>query len=375
MRILYWTGLFWPYLGGVEVLSARLLPVLVAGGHEIVVVTAQDDERLPPRDEYAGVAIHRFPFWQALSSRDVVRVSELAGRLADLKRRFAPDLVHILQLGGAGTFFQLQTAPAHRAPVLVALHGEPPPPAWEPDTAPGRVLRAADWVVTVSAVLLRKVRRRLPTLAGRSSIIRNGLPVPPLPPAPPPTAPTLLCVARLHREKGVDVAVEAMVPLRRQVPAAQLVVAGSGPERPALEARARHLGLDEGAVRFVGPVAPDHMPALLRASRVLVVPSRTEGFPLVAMEAALMARPVVATRVGGVPECVLDGRTGLLVPPEDPRALAEALSWLLARPDTARAFGRHARRRARRRFTLARCADQYLTLYARLAGRSHAHTG
>src|SRR5512144_1206325 len=94
MRVLYWTPLFWPSIGGIEVLSTRLLPALAARGHQLTVVT--EGEGAPPGEEtFRGVAVHRFPFAAALARRDLGEVVRIRRETAALKRRLCPDLVHL----------------------------------------------------------------------------------------------------------------------------------------------------------------------------------------------------------------------------------------------------------------------------------------
>jgi glycosyltransferase involved in cell wall biosynthesis len=121
-------------------------------------------------------------------------------------------------------------------------------------------------------------------------------------------------------------------------------------------------------VRFLGP--RDDMPDLMAACDVVVLPSRAEALPTALMEAAAAGRPVVATRVGGVPEVVEDGRTGLLVPAGDPHALARALASVLADPVRAAALGDAARALARQRFGIDRQVERTIELWTRVvAGR------
>ena len=105
---------------------------------------------------------------------------------------------------------------------------------------------------------------------------------------------------------------------------------------------------------------------MLNSATVVVMPSRTEGLPIVALQAALMARPIVATRVGGLPEAVLHQETGLLVERGDSKALAEAIAALLAHPEMGSTMGQAARHRAQKLFNLERCVDAYDALYRRL---------
>jgi len=139
--------------------------------------------------------------------------------------------------------------------------------------------------------------------------------------------PVAITVGRLDRLKGVDLQVAAWPEVRRAVPSAILLIAGEGPERTALELEAAPLG---DAVRFLG--FRDDVERLLWAADVAVLSSRQEALSLAAVEAMATGLPVVATEVGGSPEVVRNGVTGLIVPPEDSGALARALIALLRDP-------------------------------------------
>jgi len=140
--------------------------------------------------------------------------------------------------------------------------------------------------------------------------------------------------------KGLDVLLDAMA--RLDGPAAHCVLVGDGPERQALEARARALGLG-ARLHFAGQRPAGEIPDWLNAFDALVLPSRSEGRPNVVLEAMSSGLPVVATRVGGTPELVRPGDTGWLVEPEDPAALAAALGELLGLADLGRGMGARGR--------------------------------
>jgi glycosyltransferase involved in cell wall biosynthesis len=160
-----------------------------------------------------------------------------------------------------------------------------------------------------------------------------GRPVVPGRPAAPPAGPPLFaCVGRLSREKGVDVALRALARLRDGGVDARLRIVGSGPDRPRLEGLAADLGL--GAhVDLVGSLPHEEVGREIARAWAVVMPSLwEEPYGNVALEAIGVGVPVVASRVGGLPEIVEDGRSGTLVPRADPEALAAALSALVARP-------------------------------------------
>jgi glycosyltransferase involved in cell wall biosynthesis len=139
--------------------------------------------------------------------------------------------------------------------------------------------------------------------------------------------------ARLTHQKGIDVLIEAMALVRRSVPDALLLIAGEGPEEPVLRALAEHLGVAD-AVRFLGPRLDLH--ELMRVFDVYVLASRWEGLPMALLEAMAARCAIASTAVGGIPDAVRHEQDALLMPPEDPAALARALLQL-AESSTRRA--------------------------------------
>ncbi len=370
MRILYWTDLFWPYLGGTEVLGSLLLPALRARGHDVTVVTSHDSLELPDEDEFAGVRIRRLPFRRAIARRDMAAIASACRLAGRLKHELDPDVIHLASVGTSG-FFHLRTLAAHPAPAVVTLQQEL---LSSQAAGEGSVLREllwrAGWVTAVSAAVLAQARRLVPTVTPRSSVVYNVAPPPDGEPPPLPFAPPrLLCLGRLVPAKGFDVALTAFALVHRRFPTARLVVAGDGQERPALEAHAARLGIKDDVV-FTGWVAPPDVPALIATATAVLMPSRREGLPLVAVQAALMGRPVVGTPVGGLPEVVVHERTGLVVPRDDAAALAAAIGRLLCDPEKARRLGASARRHAMSRFDPAACIDRYEAVYRTLLDHS-----
>ena len=173
-----------------------------------------------------------------------------------------------------------------------------------------------------------------------------------------PAESMVLVIAALRRGKGHEVLIEAWPDLHRRLRGVRVVFVGGGARQAELEARCRRLG---AAVTFLG--WRDDIAELLTASDIVVLPSFSEAYPTVLMEAAAAGRPVVATLVGGVAEIVDHGRTGLLVPPGDGPGLAEAVSTILL-SSRARSFGRAGRERARTHFSLGRQVEQTLDVWS-----------
>jgi D-inositol-3-phosphate glycosyltransferase len=179
--------------------------------------------------------------------------------------------------------------------------------------------------------------------------------------------PLVVFVGRLQAFKGTDIAVDAMAHLQRLVPDSQLaIVGGDSPrgnrgERMRLRLAARRLGvLDK--LRFMEPVSHDQLPELYRAADVVVVPSASESFGLVALEASACGTPVVATAVGGLRQIVRDGESGYLVQRRDSVSFAAALSRVLADPGAQDRLGANAVKEAHR-FPWARTTDGILEAF------------
>lgn len=255
---------------------------------------------------------------------------------AQALRRRRPALFHAnlaWQLAGK---FGMAAAALAGLPVLATEHlfVETPTPA--ATVLQHRMLAAGvRRYLPVSHALSRRLQRALGLPARKLQVIHNGIPVERFQAPPRPGLrqqlgleagrPVILTPARLDAQKGLSY----LVPAAAQVPEALFLLAGEGPERAALTAQVQAAGLAE-RVRLLGRRAD--LADWLAACDIVVLPSLYEGFPLVVLEALAAGKPVVATDIEGTREAVSDGRTGVLVPPADPEALARAVRRLLADP-------------------------------------------
>jgi len=164
---------------------------------------------------------------------------------------------------------------------------------------------------------------------------------------------TVGVVGRLRGEKGQAVLLEAFAKIREGCDDLRLRVVGDGPDRAKLEARARELGIAD-CVEWMGSRPPEEVRRLYRTMDVVVVPSLAEGFGLVAAEALAAGRPVVASDVGGLPEVVKHGETGLLVPPDDAEALADAIARIMDDSSLGERLARTGKADVRERFSTER---------------------
>lgn len=177
-------------------------------------------------------------------------------------------------------------------------------------------------------------------------------------------APVICTVARFEREKGVDVLIDALPAIARAMPDLVCLIVGYGEEEEELRRLASTHGV-QASVRFLGPRRD--VADILMSADCYVLPSRREGLPMTILEAMAAGRPVVATRVGGVPGVVMEGRTGVLVEPESPTALAAAVIGLLEEPARRQAYGVEARRLFDADFSARVMTREYERLYVRRA--------
>lgn len=230
-------------------------------------------------------------------------------------------------------------------------------------------LRGADAVMVNAAWLREQCIREDGISASQVYVVENGIDLPAFDeaaredPGVPAGRPCIAVIANLHPSKGHLDLIEAVARVRAEVRDLLVLCAGEGPMRPVLEQQIAFQGLRE-TVLLLGHRRD--VPALLARARVTCAPSVEEGLSSAIVEAMAAALPVVATDVGGTPELVREGETGLLVPPRNPEALAERLLDLLRDPDRARALGAAGRRRVERDLTLPALGRRLGDLYRSL---------
>ena len=281
-----------------------------------------------------------------------------------LLKEFRPQLLHA-HFATEATAEARALATALQVPFTFTAHGydirRKPPPDF--------VARAseASRVVTVSTANAHYIHKVFGVPASHLRVIPCGVDTDFFQPASgderkPEEPPRIVCVARQVPVKNLRLLLEACAELRDRGVAFRCVQVGDGKSREELLALRGRLGL--GALVEM-PGACDHDSVLRhwQSAQVAVLTSESEGMPVCLMEAAACGVPAVATAVGGVPELVEEGVTGFLTPPEDAKALANAIQMLLKNPSAARRLGEAARRRAQERFSLRRQVDGLLELW------------
>lgn len=371
MKVLAITPWYLPLLGGIEILVDSLAGPLREAGAAMSVVT-DDMGKLRPRDLVEGTPVHRLNFTGAVRSGRPGEPLQVLQQLRQLLEQERPDLIHMHCVTGSSAWYvdRLLKSLSRKVPFLVTQHGVLE--AIDRMAVIRALLRRADAVTAVSQAALDSALGFAGSDNG-GGVIPNGIqpgatglgPVPSSGQgAHPPFS--LLCVGRLQSEKGFDLVVEALVRLRSDAVEARLTIVGEGEDRASLETLIRERGLSD-RVHLVGPQPNGEVRRLMAQADLVLVPSRTrEGFSLVAAEAAMAGVPAIVARVGGLPETVLDGETGLVVAANDAEAIARAVRRLLQDEATRIELGRKARARAMVEYSVARCAGRYLALYRSL---------
>jgi sugar transferase (PEP-CTERM/EpsH1 system associated) len=326
----------------------------------ITIVCLQHPGQLAPQVQELGATVI------CLNKRAGISLG-LVPRLAKIFRQIQPDVVHTHQVG---TLFYAGPA-ARWARVPLVVHTEHGKERYAQQFRTRLLGRIAGRFVSTFFCLTRdmaaavRASRIVPqrkihvifngidtaqfTRRHDSRAARRALGI-------PDDAPLIGTVGRLTEIKRQDVLIRGFALLKKQCPAAHLMLVGEGPLRDDLQKLAAQCQVAD-AVHFAGYQSPTG--PFIQAMNIFALTSRSEGMPQAAIEAAVCALPIVASRVGGLPELIEHGRTGLLVPVGDESALAVALGELLADPGRARLIGAAAKQHAVATFDISRMADDY----------------
>ncbi|MEN8150132.1 MAG: glycosyltransferase family 4 protein [Planctomycetota bacterium] len=367
LRVLIVADRTGPRGGGVGVVVKNLCVEFPAVGVTPAVfsATAEPDES----ESAAGV-----PVFRTRLGRPGLRPREIAGFARQLPaarrafraavREFGPDVINVHFLNSGGAWLVARRSNRGGTPVVASAHGRDV--GEMADSLSGgriarRVLRASAVATACSEALIADVRRRAGNRPPVFRVVHNGVSIDAFANARslprPAAAPYLLGVGELHPKKGFDLLLEAFREVGRERPDLYLLVPGEGVERERLRRQAKDLGVGDRLV-LPGHVRAADLPAYYAHAEAFALSSRREPFGIVALEAMAAGVPVVAARVGGVPEFVRDRANGLLVPPEDAAALAGALRTVLADRALAAGLVEEGRRTAER-LTWRRTAEGY----------------
>lgn len=317
---------------------------------------------LPPRDE---------PQHAIVREAGLDRVVEYeVQKFADVVRQFQPDLLHS-HFAKEATGKARELSVATGVPFTFTAHGydiyRKPPSDFAARAAAARA------VVTVSIANREYIAQTFGVPLEHISVIPCGVDTERFCPRDntefKPLPPLILCVARLVKVKNLGLLLEAIAGLKRRGKALRCVVIGEGPERAELETVRQRLGLED-VVELPGAASQAEVLNWWQRARIGVLTSQSEGMPVSLMEAAACGVPVVATRVGGIPELVADGVTGLLVPPDDAEGLVGAFAQLLDSNTLWERMSSAARQQAIERHSVSHQVDALLQLWEQVLSQA-----
>lgn len=260
-------------------------------------------------------------------------------------------------------------------PIVVSVHGadvdDHATADWAHKVLTHGILRGATRVVACSQALASQVVETFPETRGKVTWVHNGLRAEPHKAVQELVVPSpfLLCVSRHVHKKGIDILLRAFALVCKEMKQLSLVLVGDGPLLSEHKILATRLQI-ERQVLFVGEVAFKNVPSYFAQCTVYVLPSRSEPFGLVLLEAADYGKPIVCTRVGGVPEIITDGVDGVIVEPDDPASMAAEILTILRDGDLGRRLGNAARETLVARFLWKERIRDYIEIFQGSAGPS-----
>ena len=377
MRIALLPSAFHPSLGGVEELTRRLATSLIEAGHEVQVWTSQPpDDDVPGRETVDGIEVLRFTF--PLPRANLVAavkwpVPALAV-LRDLRsaaRSFSPDVLHVQCFSGNG-MYAAALSRSMGIPLVISLQGETVMDDQDIFTRSRTLksglrwgLKQASAVTACSKFTLNDAIARFGAEPSKSRVIFNGVDLDERADEQPLDLPFdvfALAMGRVVHKKGFDLLLDACQLLDELPPRTGIVIGGDGPRLEGLRQQALRMGIADRVV-FPGRLERSQVAWAMSNARCFVLPSRLEPFGIVILEAWRAGTAIIASNIGGAPEFVTEGTTGLLRNPCDVASLAQAVAALLNDAELAHRLGRSGES-AVRAFDWVLLSREYTNLYA-----------
>lgn len=374
MNIAIFASAFYPHLGGVEELVRQLAHAYRNKGHNVIILTNRWPRSLPAYEEFEGMPLYRFAFRVPegdLKARLNYRVTHnsILGQVLGVLKKHQIQVLHVQCISSNG-YYALLAKRQLGLPLVVTAQGELTMDAgriYQRSAFMNQVLKEllteADFVTGCSQKTLDDVEQHTKmSLGAKAKPIFNGANLDDFQKAQvyQHTRPYILGIGRLVPQKGFDVLIRAFA--QSHIDSHDLIIAGEGTERAALAQLVAELGVSD-RVSFYGPADRPAAMALFKGCSFFALPSRAdEGLPLVSVEAMAAGKAIVASRVGGTPESVQDGKNGIIIPREDVDALAAALTRLAQDNGLREQFAKANALRAKE-FSWSAIADQYLEVY------------
>ena len=341
---------------------------LVERGHRVVLLVSQREKSF--EDHESNPSVYAWPSIRPTKFKDFVFLHRLV-------RRYRPDClignfgaVNVMMVVGWLTRVPCRVAWVHTLSTQIDLDNRLP--RWKLRLLrlrKGRVYNICTHIVANSEATHKDAQQVYGVREGKCQVLHNLLadPADRQDPAEPRlrSQNRVVCVGRLHQSKGQDTLVRAIALVGETFPDTCVEFVGRGPFQEAWVGLAEELGVADRCI-FSGSVPHNEVLRKMALAAFTVVPSRSEAFGLINIESMSVGTPVVASRVGGIPEIIRDGVDGFLVPPDDPEALAEKLKVLLSDPELRERMGRNARKRFLEKFELSRNIGRHADFFEQI---------
>jgi glycogen synthase len=385
MKILLVPSAYLPSIGGVQHNTHELAKQLSEMGHEVIVLTSNwRGWRLPRKETIDTIQVYRLPFYvfrgtiKSLIAFSICFPLALIGTIRVISK-FKPDVINVHFLG-SNAFYILLAHYFKKKPLMVTFHGNEVITVPDPTRVGAKgytrletkwmnwtiasILRRADYVTAVSEYLLNNAKKLNSAISEKSTRIfmggfKDGQDNTR---SSQGNKPFILAVGRLATEKGFDLLIAAVRFVSEKIPSISLIIIGDGPEKAELLKLIEQNNLQDKVI-LKGFLPKEQIGDYYRKCLFLVVPSMWEGLGSIIFESAMYKKPVVATSVGGIPENVIDGVTGLLVEPGNVTQLSDAIMRLLLDPKLCNEIGNNAKKFIDERGDWTKIATGYCQIY------------
>lgn len=370
LKILMWADTFLPEIGGAEIIVNELILQYVSLGHEVLLFTVGNDSQ--KIEDVNGFRIYRLSKREMLDAIHHCKFGMLKKVRAEVEKLinyFQADLVHChTSLWIYSLLFVWIFRGLINCPMLITIHLALKQGALDNKLAVVEELFSlATFITCVSHANKEVLAEKHPSISKKLLVVHNGwkksfLTINALPEKPI----NILFVGRLVEQKGVDTLLRAFSLVLQDHQDVMLNIAGDGVERKNLEIIANQLMINQ-QVQFLGWIQPEAVLDLINESTLVVMPSRHEGFSIVALQVAQVGRPLIASRIESLMEMVVDRETGLLATCDDANSFAEAIKTLINNIEFATTLGLNAKKRAEKLFSIEKMTKNYLDILYKLA--------
>jgi len=373
MRVLIITPYYYPYLGGLENYARHIAVGLAKSGHQVSIITSNQESRKTETTLIDGITIYRLPYLVTIFNTPVSPFWRY--KLRKLINELKPDVINahtpvpymadlVERVRGRVPFILTYHNDLAKEPFLLSQLAK-----LEYIVLTNKTIRRASGIIVTSQKYLDN-SRYLNSYREKCDIVSPGVDTALYKPQQNVSnTKTVIFVGQLHRNhshKGLNVLIDAMIKITAKN--VRLLIVGSGDGLTMYRDQIAQLGLTD--VVFAGRLSDEELARSYRESSVLVLPatSSAEGFGMVILEAAASGVPSIGSNIGGISEAIINGRTGLLVPPNDAIALASALDTILLDDTLQNDLGRNAHARAVADFKWAKQINKTETILYRAAG-------